>query len=258
MFENDINRAATLLSASRYTVALTGAGISTSSGIPDFRSPRAGLWENADPQEVATLWGFRHNPAAFYNCLRPLARTVLDARPNPAHLALARLEALGVLKAVITQNVDMLHSKAGNKVVYEIHGHMREATCIRCNSVCDARPHIDAFIDDGTVPSCPACGGTLKPNVVLFGEELPVREIDDAYRAARECDVMIVAGSSLEVYPAGNLPSAAAMNNAKLIVVNYEPTHVDHLAEVVIHADVAEVLPRVVDALDERVGSQTR
>jgi NAD-dependent deacetylase len=251
MFEADIQRAAAALRASRYAVALTGAGISTPSGLPDFRSAESGLWEQANPFEVATLWGFTRNPAAFYHWLRPLARDVMQAQPNPAHHALARLEAMGVLKALITQNIDMLHIKAGSRVVYEVHGHIREVECVRCGGAYSAQPYIDALLDDEMVvaPLCPACGGPLKPAVVLFGEALPEQAIDAAYRAAEQCDLMIVAGASLSVAPVNELPRVAASHGAKLVIVNYEPTYIDRRADVVIRADVAEVLPGIVAAL---------
>jgi NAD-dependent deacetylase len=251
MFEADIQRAASAVRSSRYAVALTGAGISTPSGIPDFRSAESGLWERANPFEVATFSGFTRNPAAFYDWLRPLARDVLQAQPNPAHCALAQLEEMGWLKALITQNIDMLHTRAGSQTVYEVHGHIREVVCALCGEAYNARPYIEALLGDEAVvvPLCPVCGGPLKPAVVLFGEALPARAIEAAYEAAERCDLMIVAGASLRVAPVSDLPRVAAWHGAKLVIINYEPTYIDRRADVVIHADVAEVLPGIVAAL---------
>lgn len=242
--KHDIQRAADLIRNARHAVALTGAGISTPSGIPDFRSPASGLWTWVDPMAVASIWAFRTRPEAFYEWVRPLARQMRSAKPNAAHRALAQLESTGHLHAVITQNIDNLHQRAGSKLVLELHGHLREATCVRCYTVVPALDIIDQFIADGQVPVC-ACGGILKPNVILFGEMLPVDVLLEAEREARRCDVMLVAGSSLEVTPAADLPLTARQHGAQIIIVNYQPTPVDSQASVVIHADVAYVLPRI-------------
>jgi len=244
--------AVALLRRSRCTVALTGAGLSTHSGIPDFRSPQSGLWALHDPAEVASIYGFRHNPERFYRWIRPLARTILDARPNPAHLALARMEQRGQLHSIITQNIDLLHSRAGSRTVREVHGHLRTATCIHCFSEYPAQALFAAYLDTGALPLCPACGHALKPNVILFGEQLPAQALSAARRDARQCDVMLVAGSSLEVYPAADLPALAHQRGATLIFVNLTATELDSLADVVIRGDVAEVLPRLADALEGR------
>ena len=237
--------AARLLRESRLSVALTGAGISTPSGIPDFRSPGSGLWEDVDPMQVASLRGFREDPQAFYDWIRPLARLMMNAAPNPAHLALAELEARGHLHAVITQNIDLLHRRAGSITVLEVHGHIRQATCLRCYQAQPAEPHLTRFVEDGCLPRCPNCGGVLKPDVVLFGEELPAVVLAEAQRLARRCDLMIVAGLSLEVWPASDLPALARAAGARLAIVNLEPTPLDGEADIVIRADVAEVLPAI-------------
>jgi NAD-dependent deacetylase len=243
------NTAVNLLCRARHAVALTGAGISTRSGIPDFRSPESGLWERYNPAEVASIYGFRHDPKRFYDWIRPLCQTVLEAQPNAAHIALARMEAMGKLEAVITQNIDMLHARAGSHVVYELHGHLREVTCIHCFTVYPAQAVISKFMESDEIPTCPACGHVLKPNVILFGEQLPAQALIGAQRAARQCDVMLVAGSSLEVYPAAELPVIARQNGASLIFVNLSDTPLDSLADVVLHDDVANVLPQIVHAL---------
>lgn len=243
------DRAVQLLQNSEYTVTLTGAGISTPSGIPDFRSPTSGLWDNANPILVASIIGFKLSPKAFYDWIRPLAQTTRDAQPNPAHLALARMEGAGKLRAVITQNIDLLHRRAGSCTVHEVHGSLQNATCIRCFREYPTASFLDDFITHGGVPKCPECGGVLKPNVILFGEALPVSAINAANQAARRSQVMIVAGSSLKVAPVCDLPVTALDNGAKLIMVNREPTHLDSRASVVLTGDVADILPRLASAL---------
>lgn len=239
-----IAEARRLLCNAHYAVALTGAGISTPSGIPDFRSRRSGLWQHVDPFQVASLFAFRHRPQDFYDWIHPLAEKTLAARPNAAHFALAQMETNGPLQAVITQNIDMLHSRAGSQAIIEIHGHLRELTCLNCFEVVPSEQILATFLQTRQAPRC-ACGGVYKPNVILFGEQLPVRALTGAKRAARECDVMLVVGSSLEVAPAGDLPILAHEHGAHLIVVNLEPTYADDIADVVIHADVVDILPQL-------------
>jgi NAD-dependent deacetylase len=239
-----------LLKHSRAAVAFTGAGISTMSGIPDFRSPDSGLWTHVDPMAVASIYGFRQNPAAFYEWVYPLARKSLEAQPNSAHYALAELETRGRLHAVITQNIDMLHARAGSKCIYELHGHLREATCTHCFVVYPGEPILQQFLEDREIPRCPACGGVIKPNVILFGEQLPFTELQAAQKAARHSDLMLIVGSSLEVAPASDLPMLALRHGARLVIINLEPTHLDSLASAVVHADAAEILPEVVRHLE--------
>lgn len=246
--ESKIIQAAELIYRSRHMVAFTGAGHSTASGIPDFRSPGSGLWEKDNPMLVASIWAFRLNPKTFYNWIRPMVETLLTALPNPAHKALATLEEMGYLKVIITQNIDNLHQRAGSRRVLELHGHLREATCVRCYKEVPIDAGIVQAVLDGKVPHC-ECGGVLKPNVILFGEQLPVRVFNQAMEEARRCDLMLVAGSSLEVAPAADIPFLAVDSGAKAIVVNLTPTPFDSYAQVVIHDDVAQVLPRIVTAI---------
>lgn len=252
MYEAEIQQAANMLLRSNHAVALTGAGISTPSGIPDFRSPDSGLWEKHDPMAVASLIGFRHRPDLFYQWLAPLAKTLMTAQPNPAHYALAKLETLGILKSVITQNIDLLHSKAGSKTVYEVHGHVREATCISCFTVYQAEPFMKEYLESGgtKILRCPSCGGVLKPNVILFGEQLPLNVFNAAKREIQQCDMMVIAGSSLEVYPVADMPRQARAAGAKLILINLSETDYDRVADVTIHGDVADFLPRIVQAVE--------
>ena len=244
-----MSRAQDLLRHANHAVALTGAGISTPSGIPDFRSPESGLWEQVDPFEVASLRAFRRHPDVFYSWIRPMVRLVLEASPNPAHLALAALEQMGILKATITQNIDGLHLRAGSSRVVEIHGHFRTATCIRCYGRAPGDQVLDQLQGSSGVPTCPQCGGVLKPDIILMGEQLPFAELQASYQQARTCDLMLVAGSSLTVEPAASLPELARRSGASLVLVNLQPTWLDTAAEVVIHADVAQVLPELVNGL---------
>jgi NAD-dependent deacetylase len=244
--DHQIERAIQLLASSQHAVALTGAGISTPSGIPDFRSPGSGLWENADPMEVASIYSFRRRPKAFYDWIRPFAKLAVEAEANPAHIALAQLEDCGHLHGVITQNIDTLHSKAGSIKVYELHGHLREMTCLDCYQEYSSDPFMEAFIAHGDLPCCDRCGGVLKPNIILLGEQLPIEVVNRARQLIDVCDIMIVIGSSLQTAPAGDLPFLARETGARLIIVNYETTPADYLAEVVIHANVIDVLPKMV------------
>ena len=247
-YTDDIAHAAALLREARYAIALTGAGSSTSSGIPDFRSPGIGLWERSDPMEVASIYAFRRNPEAFYEWIRPMVTKLLVAKPNPGHLAIAELEAGGWLKAIITQNIDGLHQQAGTREVLELHGHLRESTCISCYRVVPSQELLDDFLASDEVPRCAVCSGVMKPNVVLFGEQLPIQVVNAAMKHVRQADLMLIAGSSLEVMPASHLPSLVHEHVGHLIVVNLTPTYIDDVAEVVIHADVTEVLPRIAQA----------
>lgn len=246
-----IAKVASFIRDSSATVAFTGAGISTPSGIPDFRSHTSGMWEKVNPMEVASLFGFRMNPSAFYNWVYPLAQLTLSAQPNAAHLALARLEAMSHLIAIITQNIDMLHQRAGNSLVYELHGNFREATCTHCFTAYPGLPLLEQFLTDKQVPRCPRCGGVIKPNVILFGEQLPLQVLRAAQDVARRADVMLIIGSSLEVAPASDIPIIATRCGAKLVIINLEPTDFDQKADVVIHEDAAVVLPKIMQCLEE-------
>ncbi len=243
-----IDEAASLLRGARSAVALTGAGLSTPSGIPDFRGSPSSLWAEDNPLDVASSLTFRYEPERFFRWVRPLARLMQQAEPNGAHRALVALEAQGILHTLITQNIDGLHCRAGSQQVLEIHGSLRTGTCVRCHAVWPAGDALLRFIDTGALPACPDCGGLIKPNVTLMGEELPADALRSAQRATRSCDVMLAAGTSLEVMPAGGLPLGAISAGAKVIVVNLEPTYVDDRAAVVLRGDVLEVLPRLAAA----------
>ena len=242
-----IDFAADLIRQSRHAVALTGAGMSTPSGIPDFRSSGTGLWSRDEPLEVASLSTFRTKPGLFFEWFRPLARQMFDARPNAAHFALAKLEQHGFIKAVITQNVDVLHQRSGSKTVIEMHGTLQTLTFTQCYHQAQADVYIASFVEDGTLPSCPKCGALLKPDVILFGEQLPQSAWFAAQRAARSCDVMLVVGSSLEVLPVAGLPMQALDRGAHLIIINNAPTYLNIRADAVFFNDVAEILPAIAE-----------
>ena len=182
-----IKKAAQLLQESKLAVVLTGAGISTPSGIPDFRSSENGLWEKFNPMEVASLSVFRVRPENFFNWFRPMAKTIFDALPNPAHKALAKLGELGHIKEIITQNVDGLHQKAGSKIVHEIHGTMSSMTCMSCRKKHDSKEFIHPYIKEGIIPHCKECGAILKPDVILFGEQLPIRVWRTVKQLVKKC-----------------------------------------------------------------------
>ena len=244
---SNIDFAAELFRGARHAIVLTGAGISTPSGIPDFRSTGTGLWSKDEPLEAASLNTFRKNPERFFEWFRPLAGQIFSALPNPAHSSLAALEKHGYIKSTLTQNIDMLHWKAGSKNVIELHGTLRTLTCSRCyhNGMID--DYIAAFTEDGTLPFCPKCGSLLKPDVILFGEQLPQAAVQKAQQETRKCDLMLVAGSSLEVLPVAGLPMQALDHGAHLIIVNNAPTYVDVRADVLIQDDVASAIPAIME-----------
>lgn len=242
-----VERAAALLRRGRINVALTGAGVSTESGLPDFRS-RDGLWAQIDPMRVASLSAFQRDPAAFYAFYQRRLAVLADAAPNAAHLALARLEVLGKLDLVVTQNVDGLHQQAGSRDVVEVHGNLREGRCSACAAVVPIAAVAEP-LGAGQVPRCGRCAGLLRPNVVLFEEVLPASAYERAEAACAACDVLLVVGSSLEVHPVAGLPALAVRHGARLVIVNREPTPCDRLAAVVVQGDAGTVLPQIVGAV---------
>ena len=239
-----IDRAAGLLREADIAVAFTGAGVSTASGIPDFRSD-GGIWDRYDPDDFH-IRRFRSDPDGFWRDRAALVAEMYDdPDPNAAHEALAALEHAGALDRVVTQNVDALHTDAGSETVVELHGSTRRVACRDCGSRFDAGPH-HAAVRSGDIdgaPQCPRCDGLLKPDVVLFGERLPERALSEVRSLARAADCFLVAGSSLTVEPAASLPDLAADTGAALVVVNLDETHVSDRAAVDIRADVTDALP---------------
>lgn len=242
-----IEFAADLFRQAERAVVLTGAGVSTPSGIPDFRSEGSGLWSRDEPMEVASLSTFRVAPERFYQWFRPLVRQIFNAQPNPAHIALAELEKAGRLSMVATQNIDTLHQKAGSRRVAEMHGTIGTLSCTQCFQQTGAGDYLEDYIENGILPICRKCGGILKPDVILFGEQLPQKAWMEAQRGTRQCDLMLVAGSSLEVLPVAGLPMQAIDRGAHLIIVNNTPTYINVRADIAILEDVADVLPAIAE-----------
>ena len=230
-------RLAELIRDADSVVALTGAGISVPSGIPDFRSPGTGLWENVDPMEVAHIDAFRRDPAR--------------KQPNGAHRALAELERRGRLAGVITQNIDGLHAAAGTADPIEVHGSVRTASCLACGErvpLAETRARLAA--DPDGIPRCSTCGAPLKPDVVLFGEYLPVDALARAERLTAGADVMLCIGSSLEVYPVAQLPQLTLDAGGRIAIVTQGPTQFDRRAEVRMDGDVVADLEAMLTALE--------
>lgn len=240
-----IDAAARLIRAFGNGVVLTGAGISTPSGIPDFRSPGSGLWSRFNPMEVASLSAFRYHPENFLDWFHPLAEKIFLAIPNPAHRALVLLEKAGYLQTIITQNIDGLHQRAGSGKVLEIHGTLESLSCIGCFKKFASEMFIPSYIHDMESPRCPECGKILKPDVILFEEQLPQQTWLQAKQACRDSSLLLVVGSSLEVTPVATLPLTALENDAKLIIVNETPTYLDSRAEVLLNGDAADILPLI-------------
>jgi NAD-dependent deacetylase len=228
-------------------VVLTGAGVSTESGIPDFRSP-AGVWARYDPMEYATIDAFLTDPAKVWDFYGRRLQMLGAAEPNAGHRALAELEERGYVKAVITQNIDRLHERAGSRELVEVHGSIRTASCLDCGAVVP----FDDVVRRLPVPECPACGRILKPDVVLFGELLPEQAMARATELAGRAPVLLVVGSSLEVYPVAGLPLETLANGGSLAIVNRGPTQYDSRASLTIDAPAGETLRALADELDAR------
>jgi len=245
---DEAQRLAELIRESSCTVALTGAGISVPSGIPDFRTPGEGLWEKVDPMEVAHIDAFRRDPAKFWSFYRPRFQMLGDKEPNPAHRALAELENRDLLEAVITQNIDTLHHKAGSERVVEVHGSIRTSSCQSCGAEFPLADVDGLFAEDGAA-RCADCDGPVKPDVVLFGELLPERAMAEAEELAARADLMLCVGSSLEVYPVAGLPSLTLGRGGRLAVITKGPTAFDQDATVRMDGDVVADLEAVLGAL---------
>ncbi len=249
--QEQLHDAAELMQQARQIVALTGAGISTESGIPDFRSPGS-IWQRQPPVSYQDFLNKAEARRNYWQTRRNLAGQVAAAQPNAAHRALAELERRDILLGVITQNFDGLHQDAGNhpERVIELHGTSRQAACTLCgkrSSMSELQRRIDAGEID---PRCSFCGGYLKAATILFGQRVPEAELARARELAALCDLFLVVGSSLKVTPAATLPRVALRRNVPLIIVNIQPTPLDDYADVVIHEKAGVVLPPLVEALD--------
>ena len=245
-------RLAELIVEAQPCVVLTGAGVSTESGIPDFRS-RTGIWATYDPMEYATIDAFRRDPAKVWDFYSKRLGVLMDAQPNPAHSALAELERLGLVEAVVTQNVDRLHQAAGSRRVAEVHGSIRSASCLACGH----REEFDRVVELLPVPECAACGDVLKPDVVMFGELLPPEALEEASRLACEAGLLLVVGSSLEVYPVAGLPENTLQAGGRLAIVNRGSTSYDRRADLKIDASAADTLAAVAKRLRPASADET-
>lgn len=236
---------ADLLNRSSCVSVLTGAGVSTPSGIPDFRGPQ-GLWKKVDPSKFEIEY-FLEKPDEVWSLFVSTFVKEYEVEPNPAHLALAELEAMGKVCAVITQNVDGLHQRAGSRRVVELHGSLKYAVCTRCRAKYPLAEILREF--RGLAPKCKACGGVLKPDVVFFGEPLPQDAFNEAVLLAQMSDVFMAVGTSLAVAPANRLPLMAKRSGAKFVIINSEPTELDFLADMVIRGRAEEVLAKLAEAI---------
>jgi NAD-dependent deacetylase len=242
-----VARLAELISSRQPCVVLTGAGVSTESGIPDFRSP-TGIWAEFDPLEYASLDAFRADPAKVWSFYAPRFAMLTEAEPNAAHAAIAELERRGLVRAVITQNIDLLHERAGSRDVVEVHGSIRTSSCLACGARYPLS-EVAAQLETRDVPVCPDCGEVLKPDVVFFGELLPVAAIDRAYALAGKAELLLVVGSALEVWPVAELPLVTRRAGGSVAIVNRGPTARDGDAELRIDGSAGETLEGVLTAL---------
>jgi NAD-dependent deacetylase len=242
-------QAADLLRQAERAVVLTGAGISVPSGIPDFRSPGTGLWENVDPMEVAHIDAWRRDSDRFWSFYSQRFVSLVDKQPNEAHLALAELERRGLVRAVITQNIDRLHRLAGTERLIEVHGSIDQSVCLECGGKVPIDRVIQLLAAGDGAPLCEVCVAPLKPDVVLFGELLPERALAEAQALALDADLMLCVGSSLEVYPVAGLPAMTHGAGGRIALITQGPTPYDGDAEVKLNGDVVTELKAILAAL---------
>ena len=245
--EEKIEETAKLIQNSNNIVILTGAGMSTESGIADFRSPNTGLWEKVDPYEFGSINSYVANTSKNLKFMLEMGMNIFRAKPNKGHKAITKLQKMGKLKGVITQNIDGLHHKAHTKNIVELHGTANEARCIRCHKIFPITTMINQVLRGNYSPSCEECNGLLKPNAIFFGEPLLTETLINADKMIENCNLMIVLGSSLLVYPAAHYPDKTLALGAKLVIINIQETHVDDYAEVVIHEKIGDVFPQIVE-----------
>ena len=247
----DAARVADLLRGAERAVALTGAGISVPSGIPDFRTPGSGLWEKVDPMEVAHIDAWRRDPDRFWRFYGDRFASLIDTRPNRAHAVVAELERRGLVRGVITQNIDRLHRMAGSERVVEVHGSIEWSRCMECGG----RVHLDRVVEllrgADEAPECLACVSPLKPEVVLFGELLPDEAMAEAQALAAEADLMICIGSSLTVHPVAALPGLTRASGGRLALITEGQTPYDREAYLSLAGDVVDELEAVLAAVDQ-------
>jgi len=234
-----------LLREAQHAWAFTGAGVSTESGIPDFRSANSGLWSEIDPMEVASVEGFLHDTPRFYEFWRWRFGILSQAKPNHTHHWLADLEQKELLQGVMTQNIDGLHRKSGSQAVYELHGCYEQGSCIQCQHPYTIEQIFERAQADGH-PHCDQCSGLLKPNVTLFGESLP-EAFYEAFVELGQCDLLLVLGTSLEVFPAAEMVPQVKHRGGRVVLINAEATGMDGLADVVVHNKLKDVIPALIE-----------
>jgi NAD-dependent deacetylase len=240
-----IHSVAQLIVDSSYAIVLTGAGISTESGIPDFRG-KSGIWKEFNPLIYGSIGSVKNDPRFFWKLAKRIAPTLLNAKPNLGHYALAELEKMGCIKCIITQNIDGLHQQAGSRKIYEVHGSiLNEFICMSCGTAFPSKEIIPQVIKG--IPKCEGCGGFLKPDVVFFGEELPEDQITRSLEVCNKADLILVAGSALEVYPVNQIPQLVVSNGGKLVIINDEPTWLDDITKFVFHEKTGKILPKIIE-----------
>jgi NAD-dependent deacetylase len=243
-------RLAEMIREARSAFVLTGAGVSVPSGIPDFRSPGTGIWEKVNPMEVAHIDVFRREPDRFWHFYADRFASLVTKQPNAAHEAIAELERRGLVRGVVTQNVDRLHRRAGSRNVIEVHGSIEWSVCPECGGRTALEKVLETLAEHPGAPECPACIAPLKPDVVLFGEMLPEDAISEAYALAAEADLIVCVGSSLEVFPVASLPGVTRDGGGRIALVTQGPTPYDADAELKLTGDVVDELAAVMAALD--------
>ncbi|TFG02348.1 MAG: NAD-dependent deacylase [Promethearchaeota archaeon] len=251
--DTKIEQFAELIIESQNIVVLTGAGMSTESGIPDFRSPGTGLWTKVNPDEFASIHSYVADTRKNLKFMLELGITIFKAKPNKGHKALTRLQKLGKLNGVLTQNIDGLHQKARTNNVVELHGTVNEAICMRCGKTYPITTMINQVLKSQYSPSCEACNGLLKPNAIFFGEPLESETLTKADAMIEECDLLIVLGSSLLVYPVAFYPHKALSRGSKLAIINIQSTDMDGHADIVIHDTIGDVLPKILEIVENKI-----
>ncbi len=251
--DSKIEKFADLILNSHNIVALTGAGMSTESGIPDFRSPGTGLWTKVDPMEFASINSYVAKGTSNLDSMFEMGKTIFSARANKGHKALSKMQKLGKLVGVLTQNVDSLHQKAKTENIVELHGNVREAVCMRCKEIFPIVVMVNQYLKERREPSCEECNGLLKPNAIFFGEPLDSEVLEKADKMIAECDLLVILGSSLVVYPVAFYPHKALSVGAKLAIINIQETEMDDKSEIVIHEKIGETLPKIIEIVEREL-----
>ena len=245
--DDRLNKTVELIKKAKGFFALTGAGISTESGLPDFRSPGTGIWEKVDPIKTSSAQVFKSNPRLFFEAGFKRFITLQDAQPNKGHYALAKMEKMNILKGIVTQNIDGLHYKAGSRNIWEVHGHLRTGHCIECGRSYPFEYMVEQLDHGHNPPFCENCSGIVRPDVVLFGDPMGKSFFEAERTLANECDLLLVVGSSLTVYPVASLPQYVS----KIVIINLQPTPYDDRAEVVFREKSGSILSKLLQLLEK-------